>query len=90
MTGEITLTGSILATGGLNEKLLAAKRNKIGTVLIPKENEIDLVEISDKVKEGINIVTIEKVEDAIPYVIPSARKITPNKKSKNKSQRKKK
>lgn len=90
MTGEITLTGSILAIGGLNEKLLAAKRNKIGTVLIPKENEIDLVEISDKVKEGINIVSIDKVEDAIPYVIPSAKKITPNKKAKNKSQRKKK
>jgi ATP-dependent Lon protease len=90
MTGEITLTGSILAIGGLNEKLLAAKRNKIETVLIPKENEIDLVEISDKVKEGLNIITIEKVEDAIPYVIPSAKKITPNKKAKNKSQRKKK
>lgn len=39
MTGEITLTGSILAIGGLNEKLLAAKRNDIKTVLIPKDNE---------------------------------------------------
>lgn len=68
MTGEITLTGSILAIGGLTEKLLAAKRNNIKTVLIPKENEIDLKEISDKVKSGLNIVTIEKVEEAIPYV----------------------
>ncbi|NWG28704.1 MAG: endopeptidase La [Ignavibacteriaceae bacterium] len=68
MTGEITLTGSILAIGGLTEKLLAAKRNDIKTVLIPKENEIDLKEISDKVKSGLNIVTIEKVEEAIPYV----------------------
>ena len=68
MTGEITLTGSILAIGGLTEKLLAAKRNNIKTVLIPKENEIDLKEISDKVKSGINIVTIEKAEQAIPYI----------------------
>ena len=68
MTGEITLTGSILAIGGLTEKLLAAKRNGIKTVLIPKENEIDLKEISDKVKSGLNIVTIEKAEQAIPYI----------------------
>ncbi|MCU0364501.1 MAG: endopeptidase La, partial [Ignavibacteriaceae bacterium] len=68
MTGEITLTGSILAIGGLTEKLLAAKRNNIKTVLIPKENEIDLKEISDKVKNGLKIVPIEKVEQAIPYI----------------------
>ena len=68
MTGEITLTGSILAIGGLTEKLLAAKRNNINTVLIPKENEIDLKEISDKVKSGLNIITIEKAEQAIPYI----------------------
>ena len=74
MTGEITLTGSILAIGGLNEKLLAAKRNKIETVLIPKENEIDLNEISDKVKDGLKIIPIEKVEDAIPYVLPSIKR----------------
>ena len=86
MTGEITLTGSILAIGGLNEKLLAAKRNDIETVIIPKENEIDLLEISDKVKSGINIVTIEKVEEAIPYVFPSfhKRKLS-SKKKKTKS-----
>ncbi len=53
MTGEITLTGSILPIGGLNEKLLAAKRNDIKTVLIPKENEIDLKEMSDKSKRRI-------------------------------------
>jgi ATP-dependent Lon protease len=68
MTGEITLTGSVLAIGGLTEKLLAAKRNNIKTVLIPKENEIDLKEISEKVKSGLNIITIEKAEQAIPYL----------------------
>ncbi|GBD88347.1 lon protease 1 [bacterium BMS3Abin03] len=82
MTGEITLTGSILAIGGLNEKLIAAKRNKIETVLIPKENEIDLTEISDKVKEGLKIIPIEKVEDAIPYVFPSIKKKASVKKKK--------
>ncbi len=68
MTGEITLTGLIIGIGGLTEKLLAAQRFNIGTVLIPKENEIDLKEISEKVKKGLNIVPVEKVEDAIPYV----------------------
>ncbi len=74
MTGEITLTGAILAIGGLNEKLLAAKRNDIKTVLIPKDNEIDLKEMQDKIKEGLKIITIEKVEDAIPYVFPEMKK----------------
>jgi len=75
MTGEITLTGSILAIGGLNEKLLAAKRNDIHTVLIPKDNEIDLKEIPDKVLEGLRIIPIEKVEEAIPYVFPDMKKL---------------
>ncbi|MCL5028330.1 MAG: endopeptidase La [Bacteroidetes bacterium] len=68
MTGEITLRGNVLAIGGLNEKLLAAKRNDIHTILIPKDNEIDLKEIQDSVKEDLTIIPIEKIEDAIPYV----------------------
>jgi ATP-dependent Lon protease len=84
MTGEITLTGSILAIGGLTEKLLAAKRNNIKTVLIPKENEIDLKEISDKVKSGMNIKTIEKAEQAIPYVFEG---IKAKKSAKNKTKK---
>ncbi len=84
MTGEITLTGSVLAIGGLTEKLLAAKRNSIKTVLIPKENEIDLKEISDKVKSGLNIFTIEKAEQAIPYIFEGVKMKKPagNKKKK--------
>ncbi len=89
MTGEITLTGTILAIGGLNEKLLAAKRNDIKTVLIPKDNEIDLKEMQDKVKEGLKIITIEKLEDAIPYVFPEMKKIKKvNKDKQSKSKRK--
>jgi ATP-dependent Lon protease len=71
MTGEITLRGNVLPIGGLNEKLLAAKRNGILTVLIPKDNEIDLKEIQEKVTENLNIIPIEKIEDAIPYVFPA-------------------
>ncbi len=74
MTGEITLRGNVLPIGGLNEKLLAAKRNNIRTVLIPKDNEIDLKEIPNEVKEGLDIVSLEHIEDAIPYVFPDKKK----------------
>ncbi len=93
MTGEITLRGNILAIGGLNEKLLAAKRYDLKTVLIPKENEIDLKDISTKVTDGLNIIPIERVEDAIPYVFPSVKlkkntAATKSKKTTTKSKRK--
>jgi ATP-dependent Lon protease len=68
MTGEITLRGNVLGIGGLNEKLIAAQRSGIKTVLIPRENEKDLSEIQDKVKEGLKIIPIDKITDAIPYV----------------------
>lgn len=70
MTGEITLRGEILPIGGLNEKLLAAKRNEIKTVLIPKDNEIDLAEIQPKVKEGLQIIPVDTIASAVKYVIP--------------------
>lgn len=68
MTGEITLRGEILPVGGLNEKLLAAQRSGIKTVLIPKENEKDLKEISEKVKTGLKIIPISRFNDAILHV----------------------
>jgi len=68
MTGEITLRGIVLPIGGLNEKLIAAQRNGIKTVLIPKENEKDLSEIQEKIKKGLKIISIETIGDAIPYV----------------------
>lgn len=85
MTGEITLRGNVLPIGGLNEKLLAAKRNDIKTVLIPKENEIDLVEIPQKVKEGLKIIPVDSIANAVQYVIPdlkvvTKKRITPKKK----------
>jgi ATP-dependent Lon protease len=74
MTGEITLRGNVLAIGGLNEKLLAAQRGGIKTVLIPKENEKDLTEIQSKVKEGLKIVSIEQIADALPWLFGTKKK----------------
>ncbi|MCB9219040.1 MAG: endopeptidase La [Ignavibacteriales bacterium] len=68
MTGEITLRGDVLPIGGLNEKLLAAKRNGILTVIIPKENEKDLAEIKDAIKEGMKIIPVETINEAIPIL----------------------
>jgi ATP-dependent Lon protease len=68
MTGEITLRGNVLPIGGLNEKLLAAQRSGIKTVIIPKENMKDLTEIPDKVKEGLKIVPVESIEEAAKLV----------------------
>jgi ATP-dependent Lon protease len=68
MTGEITLRGEVLAIGGLNEKLIAAQRSGVTTVLIPQENVKDLSEIQAKVKEGLTILPINKIEEALQYV----------------------
>ena len=68
MTGEITLRGNVLPIGGLNEKLLAAQRSGIKTVIIPKENMKDLTEIPEKVKEGLKIVPVETIEEAAKLV----------------------
>jgi len=73
MTGEITLRGNVLPIGGLNEKLLAAKRNCISTVIIPKENEKDLTEIKDAVKDGLKIISVENIMEAIPIVFKKQR-----------------
>jgi ATP-dependent Lon protease len=63
MTGEITLRGRVLPIGGLKEKLLAALRGGIKTVLIPKENEKDLAEIPDNVKKALTIVPVTMVDE---------------------------
>jgi ATP-dependent Lon protease len=68
MTGEITLRGKVLPIGGLNEKLLAALRSGISTVLIPEENKKNLTEISKDITEKLKIITIEKIDDGIKYV----------------------
>jgi ATP-dependent Lon protease len=65
MTGEITLRGRVLPIGGLKEKLLAALRGGIKTVLIPKDNEKDLAEIPDNVKKGLAILPVATVDEVL-------------------------
>jgi ATP-dependent Lon protease len=65
MTGEITLRGRVLPIGGLKEKLLAAHRGGIKTVLIPEENAKDLVEISDQIKGGLEIIPVSRMDEVL-------------------------
>jgi ATP-dependent Lon protease len=65
MTGEITLRGRVLPIGGLKEKLLAAQRGGIKTVLIPEENAKDLVEINESIKKGLEIVPVSRMDEVL-------------------------
>lgn len=65
MTGEITLRGRVLPIGGLKEKLLAAKTAGITNVLVPGQNQPDVEEIDEEIKEGLRIVYVEKMEDVL-------------------------
>jgi len=69
MTGEITLRGRVLPIGGLKEKLLAALRSGIKTVLIPADNEKDLAEIPDNVKKGLKIIPVARVEEVLEHAL---------------------
>ena len=69
MTGEVTLRGNVLAIGGLKEKLLAALRGGIRTVLIPQDNEKDLAEIPDNVKEGLTIIPVSNVREVLKQAL---------------------
>jgi ATP-dependent Lon protease len=81
MTGEITLRGKVLSVGGIKEKVMAAQRANIKTVVLPEGNRKDLTEVPDEVKEGLNFIFAERVESVwketlIPVVMarPSTRK----------------
>ncbi|WP_308539844.1 endopeptidase La [uncultured Murdochiella sp.] len=65
MTGEMTLTGQVLAIGGVKEKILAARRYHISTIFLPKENHRDLMEMEDEVKEGLQFVEISHVDEVL-------------------------
>ncbi len=65
MTGEITLRGRVLPIGGLKEKLLAAKTAGIRTVCVPSQNEADVAEISEEIKDGLQICYVKKMEDVL-------------------------
>jgi len=69
MTGEITLQGRVLPIGGLKEKLLAALRGGIKTVIIPQENMKDLTEIPDNVKSGMKIIPVSSVSEVLEIAL---------------------
>lgn len=75
MTGEVTLRGRVLPIGGLKEKLLAALRGGVKTVLIPKDNVKDLEEIPDVVKKGLKIIPVENVDEVLKNAL--AKPLTP-------------
>jgi ATP-dependent Lon protease len=77
MTGEITLRGEVLPIGGLKEKLLAAHRGGITTVLIPQENEKDLVEIPKNIKSGLEIIPVRWIDEVISVALEHLPEIAP-------------
>jgi len=72
MTGEITLRGEVLPIGGLKEKLLAAHRGNIKTVIIPQENEKDLAEIPEEVTKNITVKPVRWIDDVLMTALSSS------------------
>jgi ATP-dependent Lon protease len=70
MTGEITLSGLVLPIGGVKEKVLAARRAGIHRVILPKDNEKDLRELPDHVRDEMEFVFAERVEDVLSATVP--------------------
>lgn len=67
MTGEITLRGRVLPIGGLKEKILAAKMAQVKTILVPLENEKDVAEIDEEIKEGLEIILVKSMDEVVTY-----------------------
>ncbi len=86
MTGEITLRGQVLAIGGVKEKVLAAHRNGLTTVILPKRNETDVEDVPDEIRQSMKFIFAESVEDVINAALENAK---PEKKKTGKADRKK-
>ena len=71
MTGEVTLTGRVLPVGGVREKVLAARRAGIKTVLIPRHNEKDLIELPAEVKADLQFHSVDTLDDVVPFLFPA-------------------
>jgi ATP-dependent Lon protease len=79
MTGEITLRGKVLPVGGIKEKILAAKRAKITTIIISRENEKDINEISEKYIKGLNFVYVNTMLEVLDYALLNEKVSNPQK-----------
>jgi ATP-dependent Lon protease len=89
MTGEITLRGLVLPVGGIKEKVLAAKRAGIRTIILPKKNEKDLEEISSHMKEGLEFLLVKKMDEVVRLALtPSKEVVKPSTSSSRPSKRK--
>jgi ATP-dependent Lon protease len=84
MTGEITLRGQVLPIGGVKEKVIAAHRNGLRTVILPKRNEHDLDDVPDEIKQSMKFVFVETVDDVLDSALEAKRK-SPNSKTTKKS-----
>jgi ATP-dependent Lon protease len=69
MTGEITLRGKVLPIGGVKEKLLAAHRFGIDTIILPKDNEKDLVEVPEEVRDSLNVNLVETIDEVLSLAL---------------------
>jgi ATP-dependent Lon protease len=89
MTGEITLRGQVLPVGGIKEKILAAHRNGLRTVILPKRNEPDLEDVPDEIKEAMKFVFADNVDDVLNAALEIPLKGSDRKDGKKKSARSK-
>jgi ATP-dependent Lon protease len=71
MTGEITLSGLVMPVGGIKEKVLAAHRARIYRIILPKENEKELEELPEHVRDQMEFVFVERIEDVLTAAIPA-------------------
>ena len=71
MTGELTLTGRVLPVGGIKEKILAARRAGVKTVILPKKNEKNLDDIPDYIKKEMNFILVEHIQEVLDLILPS-------------------
>jgi ATP-dependent Lon protease len=74
MTGEITLRGQVLPIGGVKEKVLAAHRNGLRTIILPKRNEQDIDDVPDEIKQSMKFIYVETVDDVLASALETVRK----------------
>jgi ATP-dependent Lon protease len=76
MTGEITLRGQVMPVGGIKEKVLAAHRVGLKTVILPRQNEQDIEQVPDEVKKAVRFIFVDTVQEVIKYALGRAKRST--------------